>query len=144
MNHRPTFMVALFALVALLSACSGSSGVHFIPEGASYTPGDLGVVRDTADAGTLADAATAEAPSLRQEYLASLRRRDADASALADALTTQFPPDHAGVPFYVERGSFDSTPAWIVVEAWGSEGGRLENRRVWVFSLDSLTLLAAQ
>jgi len=136
--------VAWLATLTLLAACSQQVVVTYVPEGGAYGADDVAALLESADLGPAVNLTTEEAPAARQEALASLRLHGADAAALADSLTSEFPPDVAAVPVIVEHGTYEGTPAWIVIEAWGDAGGKLVNRRIWVFSYGTREVITAQ
>ena len=144
MHGRRATLCVLLLLLLTTAACGSPSHVTFIPEGGSYKVGDLISTLDSANPpASLARLSPDDVAGARQEALADLRSYGDDASALADTLTSEFPHDVTAVPFAVERGQFDGSPAWIVIESWGDPGGQLEFRRLWVFSYDDLSVLAA-
>jgi len=134
----------LVPLVALtVSACSPASEVHFIPEGGAYAASDLAQALEDSDAGAAARVTTDDAPEVRQNALADLRTKGQEAAALADTLTSEFPAEVAAVPYQVELGAYEGTKAWFVYEAWGEEDAELSSRRIWVFSFEDMSMLAA-
>lgn len=139
---RHVLLFLAFAAAFATPACTSPARVTFIPEGGSYAGDELKVALDESDPGRVAKVKTAEASDVRQDALANLRRNGEDAGDLADTLTAEFPVDVAAVPYRVEKGAYDGTPAWIVFEAWGEPGGQLSYRRVWVFSGDDLSVIA--
>lgn len=144
LHGRRAMLHVLLLLLLTTAACGSPSHVTFIPEGGSYKVGDLISTLDAANPPAAhARVSPEDIPEARQEALADLRSQGDDAAALADTLTSQFPHDVAAVPFSVERGQLDGRPAWIVIESWGDPGGQLEFRRLWVFSYDDLSVLAA-
>lgn len=142
-GRRATLFVLLLLLLTT-AACGSPSRVTFIPEGGSYQVGDLiGTLDAAKPPAALLRVSPDGVPEARQEALTDLRSYGDDAAALADTLTSEFPHDVTAVPFSVERGQFDGSPAWIVIESWGDPDGQLEFRRLWVFSHDDLSVLAA-
>ncbi|MRS12904.1 MAG: hypothetical protein EG823_07510 [Actinobacteria bacterium] len=141
-GHRLTLALSVILLTAL-TACASPSRVTYIPEGGDYTVGDLPQALLDARPGAASRVMGEEAPEVRQEALADLRGHGEDASALADTLTSDFPTDDISLPFAVELGTFEGQPAWIVYEAYGEAGGELSSKRIWVFSYDDRTVLAA-
>lgn len=142
--HRTLTLTAALLLLALIAGCGPSTDIQFIAEGASYTSADLVGVLADADLGRLDGIDAEDAGEARQDALADLRRNGDEAAALADVLTFQFPVDDIAVPAIVERGRFEETEAWIVIEATGDAGTELTGRRLWVFSATDLSVLAAQ
>jgi hypothetical protein len=133
--------LAAFVVLALLSGCS-SKGPVYVDEGASYNADTALEALQKADASALATKATADGVKLRHDALAALRREGTNASAVADLLTRTFPSTTSGVPVYVERGTFNNTPAVIVVEATGPASGTLSSKRLWVLGENGDILFA--
>ena len=101
---------------------------------ATHTNETALAVLATADASAVASQPTADGAELRHAALAALRREGETASSVADLLTRTFPSSTRGVPVYVERASYDGTPAVLVVEATGLASGPLSSKRLWVVS----------
>lgn len=138
------YVLVLMLLAALATtACAARARVTYIPEGGEYVAEDLSAAIEDPAPGRISRITADDAPAIRQEILADLRTHGDEAARLADALTSDFPTDVAAVPYAVERGTFEGEPAWIVFEAWGDAGEPLTLRRVWVFSRDDLSVLAA-
>lgn len=144
MSRNRGIVILLLAAAFALSSCSSASRITYIPDGGAYTEADLGKTLAAAHAGPVAGLSAGEVAGVRQEMLADLRSRDDDAALLADTLTSDFPTDVNAVPFRVESGALDGEPAWIVFEAWGDEGKRLDHTRVWIFSRDDRSLITAK
>lgn len=143
MNRRLPIAVLGLATAVLLVSCGPAHRVTYIPEGGSYTVDDLARLLDEADLGEAERIATSDAIDERQSTLADLRREGDDAGRLADTLTLDFPADLAAVPVLIERATYEGTDAWVVIEAWGEEGGSLTHRQLWVLSFDNGAVLAA-
>lgn len=141
--RRWTTLCAIMLALLTVAGCASASHVDFIPEGPAYTHDGLSTALAEVDAGAAADVKSEDAPQVRQEALANLRQHGNEAASLADAITESFPTDSQAVPFRVEKGSYDAEPAWVVYEAWGEPGEKLTHKRVWVFSLKSMDILAA-
>lgn len=136
--------VALMLVTVLTtSACTSPSAIDYIPEGGSYEADDLTGALESSDPGAAARVETPDAPEVRQDALARLRRNGEDASTIADILTSEFPVDVAAVPYRVELGEYEGSRAWVVYETWGETEGKLSARRLWVFSYEDGTLLTA-
>jgi hypothetical protein len=135
---RAALVVTLAAATALALAGCGSSTVEYIPEGGTYTLAEVQARAVALDSDGAEGIATDDAIDERTARLVHLRRQGDEAAALADALTTGFPSENASVPILVERGTVDGRPVWIVIEAWGEPGAKLEHRRLWL--LDDQTL----
>ena len=143
MHKRVVAMLLVPALAVALAACRDSAGVTYIPEGGSYAAAELQAKLEASDLGAVATRPVTDAGAERQQALARLREYGDEAALLADTLTREFPVDVAAVPVIVERGDYEGTDAWFVVEAWGEPGGTLSFRRIWVFSAGDLSVLAA-
>src|SRR5574340_1212365 len=126
------------------ASCASPARVSYIPEGRSYRAADLVTALEDADPGRTSRIAAGEIGEARQQALADLRSKGEEASLLANTLTSEFPTDVAAVPFRVERGTYEGKPAWIVFEAWAEPGESPTHRRLWVFAIDDLSVLAAQ
>ena len=135
MNRYRTLLAALAAVfvVAALSACS-QEGTLFVNEGNAYTAENVTTVLDTADAGGASGRPTSDAADLRQKAMVSLRKQGGEAAAAADVLTKTFANSSPGVPYYVEKATFDDAEAWVVAEVIGPKDGALKDKRIWVIS----------
>jgi hypothetical protein len=107
--------------------------VTFVPKGSPKTLAQAEQAAQKVDISSASDVQTADADKARTEALVELRRKGPDAGSAADLLTRAFPLKPRSVPVYVESAPVDGQPAWIVVEAWGEQDGKLVHRRVWVF-----------
>jgi len=134
MNRRLLIAVLGLATAVLLASCAPAHRVTYIPEGGSYTVDDLARLLDEADLGAAVRIDTSDAVDERQSTLADLRREGDDTGRLADTLTLDFPADLA---------TYEGAEAWVVIEAWGEEGGSLTHRQLWVLSYDDGAVLAA-
>ena len=143
MNRRLLIAVLGLATAVLLASCAPAHRVTYIPEGGSYTVDDLARLLDEADLGAAVRIDTSDAVDERQSTLADLRREGDDTGRLADTLTLDFPADLAAVPVLVEHATYEGAEAWVVIEAWGEEGGSLTHRQLWVLSYDDGAVLAA-
>ena len=118
-------------------------GPAFVEHGAAYTKETALSLLANADTSRFAQRPTSDADALRHTALTALRRRAASGSAAADLITRTFPQAARGVPVYVELGSYDGTPATILIEATGPENGTLAMKRLWIIGEDGRVLLAA-
>lgn len=139
--------IAALGLAALLTAhtltaCGSATRVTYIPEGQSYTAESLPEALEASDPAAASRVSAEEAPDARQSALANLRTNGDEAALLADMLTAEFPTDALAVPYAVERGAYEGEEAWMVFEAWTSDGPELAGKRVWVFADDDLAMLA--
>ncbi len=136
--------VALLGLCLIFAhGCTSPARISYIPDGGSYTESDLPDILDAAERGGLADMPSSEVADARQDALADLRTHGEDAAALADVLTHQFPVDVHAVPTEVHATTYDGQAAWVVIETWGEPGEPLSSVRLWVFSREDPTLIAA-
>lgn len=132
--RRLVCLAVCFTLVVLATAgCSPSPRTEFIPDGDAYTQESLDDLLTGYDLSEVQAITTLDAPDVRQEMLADLRREGDEASSVADLLTSGFPARTAAVPVFVEGAGYDGMEAWIIIEAWGDEGKTLAHRRIWVF-----------
>ena len=145
MGLRRFVPIVLFVLALALVACGSRDIVRYIPdEGGEYGADDLQALLMSADLTGVSTVSATDAPESRQQALSELRLHGEDAAALADTLTSDFPTDVSAVPVIVELATYESQPAWIVIEAAADDQGTLGYRRLWVFSLEQRTVLAAQ
>ncbi|MDP2299078.1 MAG: hypothetical protein U1E08_00330 [Coriobacteriia bacterium] len=142
--RRVLLPLVLLLVATTLLSCGPTDIVTYVPEGGIYRSDDLATLIASADLGKTAAVTTGEAPEVRQDALTQLRGYGDDAVALADTLTSDFPLDMAAVPVYVERGSYEGEPAWIVIEATADDAGTLTYRRLWVLSYTERAVIAAQ
>jgi hypothetical protein len=66
-----------------------------------------------------------------------LREGSDEGAELAELLTDTFPNEDRSAPYYAELASIGDTPAWIVLELWGSEDGSLDRTRLWILERGS-------
>jgi hypothetical protein len=130
---RPAALIASAAIVLALAGC-GVPAPTYVSDGGSYTAEEVLRLPSKLEPGDLADEAAERSAELRHEALVKLRRQGPDAAEVASLITRTFPADTLGVPFYVERATFDGGPAIVIVEAIGRPGGSLSDERVWVIS----------
>ncbi len=141
-RSKTVLLAALLALLGLISGCS-NTGVEYIPTGGEYTMESAQEAALTANIDDVKDVLTADAPEMRGKRLEELRTKGPGASALADVLTKDFPTETAAVPVLVESATVDGRTAWLVVEAWGDEGGTLVHRRLWVLDKETLEIIGS-
>lgn len=128
---RRLLRLGLGMALVLLTGCNPSI-TRYVDDGRSYTTDSALAIAESVDPGDLGGAQVSDASELRQRALADLRGQGETAAAAATLITRTFPKETAGVPFYVERITYDSNAAYLVVEAIGHSGGLLEDERVWV------------
>ena len=134
-------MAAVLVLLALSSGvgCSPESP-RFVNAGARYTALDVTSVLEVVDATNVRGTPTTDAATLRSSYLGTLRGQGGAAAEAADIITRTFSKATPGVPVYVERATFEGTPALVIVEVIGPRGGRLGDKRIWVIDDDGAVL----
>jgi hypothetical protein len=125
-------MTACLALVTMLLAGCAPKGPVYVKDGKNYDKSTAIALLASVDAGSYSKERTSDGPKLRHAALAALRRNGPAASSAADLLTRTFPSKTAGVPVYVEHGSFNSVPAYVVIEATGPASGHLNSKRIWI------------
>ncbi|MDY0087756.1 MAG: hypothetical protein RBS78_04320 [Coriobacteriia bacterium] len=139
MGRRATAQtLILFVLLAVALAGCSSADVTFVSDDARYTLEQLEALHSahTPPHG-VANRPVAEASDLRHDALVSLRSRGGEAAEFAEFVTATLSDTGRSVPYYGEAAVVDNTPAWLLIEAWGPEGGVLENTRLWAFARDS-------
>ncbi|HET6498328.1 MAG TPA: hypothetical protein VFH17_04695 [Coriobacteriia bacterium] len=128
--------VALAAAAGTGAGC-GRAGITFVSENAEYTLAQVEEVHATvAPPPSIAGRSTSDAPELRRDALAVLRGRGGESAELADVLTEILAGADRSVPYYGEAATVEGKASWVVLEVWGSEGGTLDNTRLWVFERD--------
>lgn len=134
-SRLPAPFLASLLLLSLAGCASGTPA--FVPNGGEYTHDEaLAMARDE-DASEHAGRPVSEAPRLRQEFLSDLRLQDEPGPTFAELYTAVFPAPARAVPVRVEAATVDGRSAWLIIEVWGPEGGRLENRRLWILDRES-------
>jgi len=125
---------AVLALLALaMAGCAQTYHLSVEPTGAALDAVAADRLAASTDISALASVTTTDAPAMRTSVLAQLRTQGAFGQRAADLLTAGFPARTASVPVLVRGATFAGTDAVVVVEAWGSSGGKLVHRRLWVF-----------
>lgn len=143
MGRSRLLVACLIASMAVaLSACS-TEGLGLVDQGRDYTQETALRLAASADPQDLDEHVSSDSAPLRHDALVDLRRSGDAGAEAASLITKTFPSDSTGVPFYVERATFESAPALIVLEAIGRPGGTLTDTRVWVLSEDGDVLLSA-
>ena len=135
-------LAAAMMIVLVVAGCT-DRGPTFIDHQASYTKTTALDLLTRSDASRFAQRPTSDANMLRHAALTALRRHGSSASNAADLITRTFPQAAHGVPVYVELGSFDGTPATLLIEATGPAAGTLGTKRLWILGEDGRVLLVA-
>lgn len=135
MGQRPMAGVALVvSLLALSLVACGGPDVTFVSENADYTLDDVEALHASQrPPSSIAGAAVAEASELRHEALVELRSRGDESAELAEFVTVALADTGRSVLYYGEAAVVEGSPAWVILEAWGAEGGTLDSTRLWVF-----------
>ena len=136
-------LLASFALAVALAGCAASFHVRVEPNGSALDPIAADSLASSTDISSVASVPTTEAPDMRTRVLEQLRTQGVFGQRAADLLTIGFPERTASVPVLVRGAKFSGTDAIIVVEAWGSTGGKLVHRRLWVFDRATGAMLRA-
>ncbi len=142
--HRPrAIMTVVILLTVLAFAGCTEPKITFVAEDASYTFQSAESLARQKAGTRYADVDGDSAREHRREALIELRDLGTDASELADLLTDLFPNDNQSVPFYTELVTVDGQEAWIVIEAWGPNGSKLEATRLWILGREAGNILYA-
>jgi hypothetical protein len=137
-------MIAIAAvLAALVTGCAPRFELRVETSGPALSSTAAQRLAATTGIGALASVTTTAAVAMRASVIADLRTRGSLGQRAADLLTTGFPARTASVPVLVRASTVDGVDAILVVEAYGSPGGKLTHRRLWVFDRASGALLLA-
>jgi hypothetical protein len=139
MGRRTMIVVVVLVAVAgvVLSGCSGPD-VTFVSEGTEYTVEQVEALHASqAPPSSIAGEPTAAASELRREALVELRSRGGEAAEMTEFVTSALADTGRSVLYYGEAASVEGAPAWILLEAWGAQGGTLDSTRLWVFDRES-------
>jgi hypothetical protein len=142
-STRLSILAVLAAALLAVAACAPAYHLTVEPAGAALTGPQAQALAAAADVSALASVSTTDAPAMRTTVLTQLRAQGAFGSRAADLLTIGFPAVTASVPVLVRGCKVDGVDAVLVVEAWGSSGGRLVHRRLWVFDRATGTVIRA-
>jgi hypothetical protein len=134
-------MIGLVVLAAfagaLLAGCSGPD-VTFVSEGTEYTFEQVEALHASqTPPSSIAGEPAAAASELRREALVELRSRGGEAAEMTDFVTRALADTGRSVLYYGEAATVEGAPAWILLEAWGAQGGTLDSTRLWVFDRES-------
>ena len=141
MRPRPLLLMLALCIVALLILSGCASGLVWDAQAGTLTTAQLKSKLDGTDASKLRRVAVTEAHERRNHALASIRKEEGG-SQVADVLTTAFSGGNAGVPLYIGVGTFSGEKVIIVIEAYGSKGGTLDHKRLWVLSMSGSPLFS--
>lgn len=141
--RAPFAFIAVLALALVTSGCARAFQVKIETSGAALTGVQAERLAATTDISALASVTSTDAVTMRATVLSDLRTRGQLGVRAADLLTTGFPPHSAAVPVLISSCTVDGTKAVLVVEAFGSPGGELTHRRLWVFDAATGTVLRA-
>ena len=132
--------IATIALLAAgLSAVAGCSTPHILFEtsGRAFSADSARALLAATDTSEFSGRPVANATELRHETLVSLRELGEEGAAVADLVTEALPTNTKAVPVRVEIATWNGSPAVVLIEAYGKQAGRLDQKRLWV--LDSST-----
>jgi hypothetical protein len=137
---RPTLigLVVLAAIVGVMLAGCGGPDVTFVSEGTEYTFEQVEALHASqTPPSSIAGEPVAAASELRREALVELRSRGGEAAEMTDFVTSALVDTGRSVLYYGEAASVEGAPAWVLLEAWGAQGGTLDSTRLWVFDRKS-------
>lgn len=144
MRRRGLAIIALVVgLAGIATGCTPRFQVRLESNGPALTSATARQLAAATGIGALASVTTTDAVAMRATVLADLRARGSLGQRAAELLTAGFPAKTASVPVLVRACRVDGTDAILVVEAYGSAGGTLTHRRLWVFDRSSGALLLA-
>ncbi len=127
-----TIVIAL-GIATIASGCAARFALRFEESGPALSGLEAERLAAGTDISTLASVTATDAVAMRMQVLSDLRTRGALGQRAADLLTIGFPERTASVPVLVRGSTVDGVDSIIVVEAFGSDGGPLTHRRLWVF-----------
>jgi len=127
------------SLLVVAPGCSADSP-RFVDSGGAYTQADITGVLDVVDSSSALGKPTSESSQLRSAALVSLRGQGEAAETAASLITKTFQSSTPGVPVYVERATYNGTPALVIVELIGPRDGSLVDKRIWVIDDAGLVL----
>lgn len=137
-------IVFAFAIIMLLAGCSPRDGkeqkpeleIEYVKSDVSYDQTSVSAILDDKAPSGFSSVSGADAPDVRHDVLAQLRRQGEAESSAASLITATFPTDAASVPFKVIDGMFKDEPVLIMLEAVGPKDGKLHDVRLWVIAKD--------
>lgn len=134
--------LATILLVALFLAGCGGPDVTFVSEAATYSLEQVEALHLSATPpDSIRDEPVSTASERRRDALVELRSRGGEAAELAEFITRSLTDTGRSVPYYGEAAVVEDTSAWILLEAWGPEGGTMDSTRLWVFDRGSGAVL---
>lgn len=144
LTGRPhIFLVGLLLTALLATGCSDRTQITYADTDRSLSGAVLGEALSDVEIPEFYGAPVSDAADLRTQSLTALRENGGPQADLADLLTRNFPAEARSVPYYFEEAIVDGREAWIVAEVWGSEGGNLNNGRIWAFDRASGDIIAS-
>jgi len=136
-------LVAALSLVLAVAGCTRAFDVRVEEAGAPLTGTQAETLAAATDISALASVSATDSVDMRATVLTDLRTRGELAARAADLLTNGFPERTQAVPVLVRASKVDGVEAVVVVEAFGSPGGTLTHRRLWVFDRSTGAVLRA-
>ena len=126
-------IVIALGIAAIATGCAARFELRVEESGPTLTGLEAERLAAGTDIGALASVTATDAVAMRTKVLSGLRTRGNLGQRAADLLTIGFPEHTASVPVLVRASTVDGVDSIIVVEAFGSDGGLLTHRRLWVF-----------
>lgn len=134
-RYPAIWVLAALVVMALTATGCRKAEVVFVSEGTSYTYEQLEELQASqTPPRSVAAQPVAEASRLRHAAVVSLRSRGGEAAELAEFVTQTLDDTGRSVPYYGEVAVVEGTGSWVLLEAWGPEGGTLDNTRLWAFA----------
>lgn len=139
----PLALALTLALALATAGCARPFALRVEETGAPLTSSQAERLAAGTDISALASVSATAAVEMRTTVLKDLSARGAFAARAAELLTIGFPEKTASVPVLVRGSTVDGIDAILVVEAFGSEGGMLVHRRLWIFDRTTGAVLRA-
>lgn len=128
---------AILLGTSMIAGCGGAD-VTFVSNGATYTLEQVEELHASQPVpSSLAGRPTADSSELRRDALVELRSQGGEAADVAEFVTTTLADTGRAVLYYAESATVEGVASWVLLEAWGPEGGTLEYTRLWVFERES-------
>jgi hypothetical protein len=138
-------LVATLASTLLFAAGCGTRAfqLRVVTDGAPLTVVQADQLAASTDISALASVSSTDAAAMRTSVLTRLRSQSDFGARAADMLTAGFPAKTSSVPVLVQASKVSGVDAIVVVEAFGSAGGKLAHRRLWIFDRATGALIRA-
>jgi hypothetical protein len=142
-HARIAALAVTLTLALAVTGCARPYALAVEETGAPLTSAQAEQLAAASDISPLASVSATDAVAMRTTALKDLSARGAFGARAAELLTIGFPEKTASVPVLVRGSTVDGVDAILVVEAFGSEGGMLVHRRLWVFDRSTGAVLRA-